>query len=53
MVRYLRNALMTKLGGEQTELLQIRVTSRPRSTDRASLHRGGIDPQPADCSAHF
>ena len=36
MVRYLRNALMAKLGGEQTELLQISADERARAT-RTSL----------------
>ncbi|MGB7266329.1 MAG: DNA polymerase III subunit gamma/tau [Terracidiphilus sp.] len=31
MVRYLRNALMAKLGGEQTELLQISADERARA----------------------
>ena len=36
MVRYLRNALMAKLDGEQTELLQISADERARAT-RTSL----------------
>ena len=36
MVRYLRNALMAKLGGEQTELLQISADERARAA-RTSL----------------
>ena len=36
MVRYLRNALMAKLGGEQTELLQISGDERARA-GRASM----------------
>src|ERR1700721_428686 len=36
MVRYLRNSLMAKLGGEQTELLQISADERARAT-RPSL----------------
>src|SRR5580693_3987916 len=36
MVRYLRNVLMAKLGGEQTELLQISADERARAT-RTSL----------------
>jgi DNA polymerase III subunit gamma/tau len=36
MVRYLRNALMAKLGGEQTELLQISTDERARAM-RTSL----------------
>ncbi len=36
MVRYLRNALMAKLGGEQTELLQISADERSRAA-RTSL----------------
>jgi len=36
MVRYLRNALMAKLGGEQTELLQISADERARAA-RSSL----------------
>ena len=31
MVRYLRNTLMAKLGGEQTELLQISADERARA----------------------
>ncbi len=37
MVRYLRNALMAKLGGEQTELLQISADERTRATRTALL----------------
>jgi DNA polymerase-3 subunit gamma/tau len=37
MVRYLRNALMSKLGGEQTELLQISGDERARATRTALL----------------
>jgi DNA polymerase-3 subunit gamma/tau len=37
MVRYLRNALMAKLGGEQTELLQISADERARATRSALL----------------
>jgi DNA polymerase-3 subunit gamma/tau len=37
MVRYLRNALMVKLGGEQTELLQISVDERARAGRTALL----------------
>ncbi len=37
MVRYLRNALMAKLGGEQTELLQISGDERSRATRTAML----------------
>ncbi|MGP8252386.1 MAG: DNA polymerase III subunit gamma/tau [Terracidiphilus sp.] len=37
MVRYLRNALMTKLGGEQTELLQISADERARAARSALL----------------
>jgi len=37
MVRYLRNALMSKLGGEQTELLQISADERARATRTALL----------------
>ncbi|MGO8935556.1 MAG: DNA polymerase III subunit gamma/tau [Terracidiphilus sp.] len=37
MVRYLRNALMAKLGGEQTELLQISADERSRATRTALL----------------
>ncbi len=37
MVRYLRNALMAKLGGEQTELLQISGDERARATRTAVL----------------
>ena len=37
MVRYLRNALMAKLGGEQTELLQISGDERARATRTAML----------------
>jgi len=37
MVRYLRNALMAKLGGEQTELLQISADERARATRTALL----------------
>ncbi len=38
MVRYLRNALMAKLGGEQTELLQISADERARATRTAMLY---------------
>jgi DNA polymerase III subunit gamma/tau len=38
MVRYLRNALMAKLGGEQTELLQISADERARATRTALLY---------------
>ena len=37
MVRYLRNALMAKLGGEQTELLQISADERARANRTALL----------------
>jgi DNA polymerase-3 subunit gamma/tau len=37
MVRYLRNALMAKLGGEQTELLQISSDERARATRTALI----------------
>jgi len=37
MVRYLRNALMSKLGGEQTELLQISGDERARAARTALL----------------
>jgi DNA polymerase III subunit gamma/tau len=37
MVRYLRNALMAKIGGEQTELLQISGDERARATRSALL----------------
>ncbi|MGA8044364.1 MAG: DNA polymerase III subunit gamma/tau, partial [Terracidiphilus sp.] len=37
MVRYLRNALMAKLGGEQTELLQISGDERARAARTAIL----------------
>ncbi len=37
MVRYLRNALMAKLGGEQTELLQISDDERARAARTALL----------------
>jgi len=37
MVRYLRNALMAKLGGEQTELLEISADERARATRTAML----------------
>jgi DNA polymerase-3 subunit gamma/tau len=37
MVRYLRNALMAKIGGEQTELLQISADERARVTRTALL----------------
>jgi DNA polymerase-3 subunit gamma/tau len=37
MVRYLRNALMAKLGGEQTELLQISTDERARASRSALL----------------
>ena len=37
MVRYLRNALMAKLGGEQTELLQISADERARASRSALL----------------
>jgi DNA polymerase-3 subunit gamma/tau len=37
MVRYLRNCLMAKLGGEQTELLQISADERARASRTALL----------------
>jgi DNA polymerase-3 subunit gamma/tau len=37
MVRYLRNTLMAKLGGEQTELLQISADERARAVRTALL----------------
>jgi len=37
LVRYLRNTLMAKLGGEQTELLQISTDERARATHSAML----------------
>jgi DNA polymerase-3 subunit gamma/tau len=37
MVRYLRNALMAKLGGEKTELLQISADERARAVRTAQL----------------
>jgi DNA polymerase III subunit gamma/tau len=37
MVRYLRNTLMAKLGGEQTELLQISADERARTARTAML----------------
>ena len=37
MVRYLRNSLMAKLGGEQTELLQISADERARAARSALL----------------
>ncbi len=37
LVRYLRNALMSKLGGEQTELLQISSDERARAARTALL----------------
>ncbi|HTB97919.1 MAG TPA: DNA polymerase III subunit gamma/tau [Terracidiphilus sp.] len=37
LVRYLRNALMAKLGGEQTELLQISADERARAARTAVL----------------
>src|SRR5580698_1387797 len=37
MVRYLRNTLMAKLGGEQTELLQISADERGRAARTAML----------------
>jgi DNA polymerase-3 subunit gamma/tau len=37
MARYLRNALMAKIGGEQTELLQISADERARATRTALL----------------
>ena len=37
MVRYLRNALMAKLGGEQTELMQISTDERARAARTALL----------------
>jgi len=38
MVRYLRNSLMAKLGGEQTELLQISADERARASRTALLY---------------
>jgi DNA polymerase III subunit gamma/tau len=37
MVRYLRNALMAKLGGEKTELLQVSADERARAARTAQL----------------
>jgi len=37
LVRYLRNALMSKLGGEQTELLQLSADERARAARTALL----------------
>jgi DNA polymerase III subunit gamma/tau len=37
MVRYLRNALMSRLGGEQTELLEISLDERARAARTALL----------------
>ena len=37
MVRYLRNALMAKLGGETTELLQVSTDERARAARSAAL----------------
>jgi DNA polymerase-3 subunit gamma/tau len=37
MVRYLRNSLMAKIGGEQTELLQISADERARAARTAML----------------
>jgi DNA polymerase III subunit gamma/tau len=37
LVRYLRNALMAKLGGEQTELLEISADERARAARTAQL----------------
>ncbi|HEV2272577.1 MAG TPA: DNA polymerase III subunit gamma/tau [Acidobacteriaceae bacterium] len=37
MVRYLRNALMAKLGGESTDLLQISIDERARAARSAAL----------------
>ncbi len=37
MVRYLRNSLMAKIGGEQTELLQISTDERARAARTAML----------------
>ncbi|HEX8712799.1 MAG TPA: DNA polymerase III subunit gamma/tau [Terracidiphilus sp.] len=37
LVRYLRNTLMSKLGGEQTELLQISADERARAARTAQL----------------
>jgi DNA polymerase-3 subunit gamma/tau len=37
MVRYLRNALMAKIGGEQTELLQISADERARAVRTSML----------------
>ena len=54
MVRYLRNALMAKLGGEQTELLQISGDERARAARTALLFtEEETDPQPADRAAHL
>ncbi len=54
MVRYLRNTLMAKIGGEQTELLQISARrTRPRSTHGDAVHRRRDHTQPADHAAHL
>jgi DNA polymerase III subunit gamma/tau len=37
LVRYLRNCMMAKLGGEKTELLQISIDERARATRTAML----------------
>jgi len=54
MVRYLRNTLMAKLGGEQTELLQISDDERARAARTgASVYRRGDRPQSANRPAHL
>ena len=53
MVRYLRNTLMAKLGGEKTELLQISGDERARAARiGAAVYRRGDRPQPADHAQH-
>ncbi len=54
MVRYLRNSLMAKLGGEQTELLQISADERARATRTALLFtEEGAHAQSANRSPHI
>ncbi len=53
MVRYLRNALMAKMGGEPTELLQISADERARAARTALLvQRRRPHALPANHAAH-
>jgi len=54
MARYLPKRADAKLGGEQTELLQISADERAaRGADSAVVHRRGADAQSANRAAHI